>query len=243
MNLLRSAFKFFVLILTMGMLASASPSHAMPAMEPLFTVTHLCPSPLTGPAGRLTYGSALSFGVTDFLEVHTNLIRDFYQIFNVGAKLSIVNEEGFAGGLTFSAQTYNTRALDPNATAAQVTTYQPGVATAFRIVPRRLVAFVAGQINIEQTATAGSPSTGFLTGTQVQGDLTWAYMSPRKTRTGAAIGSQAVSAGVTYDFTYAQLGFGLSHHWPGFHLGLHYYPNGGAQKFLPILTGGGSVQF
>ena len=231
------------LVTTLFLVATPVQTTAMTAMEPVFYLTHMCPSPITTSAGRLTYGTELAFGVTDFFQVGTNLLRDFYQIFNANAKLGILNGERFAAGLLFQAQTYNMRAIDPAAANIQVSTFQPGIASAISLVPGRVAWFIAGQFNIEQTSSAGSPPSGYLTGTLLQSDLTWAYSVARTTKTGARIGGNALAAGISFDVTYAQFGIGLSHHWPGFHLGIHYYPNGGNQKVLPILTGGGSVQF
>lgn len=242
MKTLARSWLLFLTLFGVGMGVPAGPSHASAPMEPLFTMTHLCPSPITVDSGQFSYGSEITLGITDFFQVGTHLVRDFYQVLNANAKLSLLNLETFALALTFQAQTYNMRALDASSASTQVTSYQPGAVAGFSWIPNKLVLFVAAQASFAQVSEAGGPVSGFLSGTTVMTDLSWGYLPTRKTRTGTRQGGQTLSAGLSYDFTYAQLGFGLSHHWPGFHLGVHYYPNGGAQKFLPILTGGGTFR-
>jgi hypothetical protein len=54
---------------------------------------------------------------------------------------------------------------------------------------------------------------------------------------------RAIAAGVSYDFTFDLLGFGMSHHWPNFQVGFHYYPKADNDRAIPILAGGGTFTF
>src|SRR3990172_10717144 len=75
--------------------------------SPVFGYTHLMPSPLTLPAGRLSYGTAFSFGVTDFLQIGTDVVRDAYGVLNANAKIGLVAREGFAAALTLGFEKFN----------------------------------------------------------------------------------------------------------------------------------------
>ena len=50
-----------------------------------------------------------------------------------------------------------------------------------------------------------------------------------------------LSTGLTYDFTFKIYGVGISHHWSGFQVGLHYYPDASKYRVMPILVGGAVV--
>src|SRR3954471_24473890 len=75
--------------------------------NPLFGYTHLLPSPFTLSAGRVMLGTTSGIGVTDFLEVDTNIISDFFQIYNGRARLSVLDFPGFAAGLYLGYQNVN----------------------------------------------------------------------------------------------------------------------------------------
>src|SRR4051812_18509811 len=77
--------------------------------NPLFGYTHLLPSPFTLPAGRLALGTGAAFGVTDFLQIGTDLFRDLYKVYNANLKVSLLSYPDFAAALTGSYFTYNTQ--------------------------------------------------------------------------------------------------------------------------------------
>lgn len=204
--------------------------------NPLFAYTHLTPSPFTLPAGRIILGTDVAFGVTDFLQVGTRLINDFFKIYNANAKLSLLDYKQFAMGLTLGVQTYNLHDINSSNPDLQVTSWQPGAVTAFELLPY-VALFVGGNLNMTQTTLNrdGLRTSGYAQGAVINTDLSWAY-NPHKDRVG-----NVLSGGLSYDFTYKLFGMGVSHHWKGFHVGLHYYPNATENKVLPILSGGAVV--
>jgi hypothetical protein len=221
-----------VLLIALGVVRSDA---ALGAMNPLFAYPHLLPSPFTLPAGRLVYGTSVAFGVTDFFTIGTNILRDFYKIYNVGAKVSILDTEIFAAAATLGYETFNYSAvtgLDPDVT---VSSWQPGAVTSLAL-HERVALFVGGNLSITKISLPDEGS-GYLHGAQVESDLAWAYHPPTKKRSIVNV----ISAGASYDLTYKIYGVGLSHHWPGFQLGLHYFPNAKRDRFLPIIAGGGGM--
>ncbi len=204
--------------------------------NPLFGYSHLAPSPFTLRAGRIVLGTSIALGVTDFLQIGTHVIYDFYKIYNGNAKLSILDFKEFAMALTLSYQTYNLVDLSVTNPNTQINAWMPGMVLAFALVPEVAV-FVAPNLNFSQvTVNTNSLSTsGFVHGASVETDISWSY-NPHKKRLG-----NVLSAGASYDFTYSIYGVGVSHHWPGFHLGIHYYPNVSTYPVLPIISGGAVV--
>lgn len=202
----------------------------------------MLPSPFTLPAGTLVYGTDLALGLTDFLQVGTNLWLDLGRVYNANVKASLIDQPVFAFALTGAYQTYNLSdfsALNPD---VQVQAYQPGAVAAVELLPS-LAWFVGGNLNFTQRTltTQGVQTSGLVQGARGETDLTWEYSgggSGKRKRQG-----NALSAGVSYDFSYKLYGVGLSHHWPGFHLGVHVYPDASENKVQPILAGGGSIQF
>lgn len=227
-------------ILGMGALLSAGQIQTAHAggSNPLFGYTHLMPSPYTLPAGRLVFGTDVALGVTDFLQVGTNVIRDIYQVYNVNAKISLIDYPVFAMGLTGGWETFNYRDIDPRNPNIQQTTWLPGMVMAFELLPR-VALFTGGNVSVTEVdaSTDGIETSGYFRGSSVQADLSWAYNPPSKKK---GVGN-VLSGGVSYDVTYKLLGVGVSHHWSGFHLGIHYYPNADRYRVQPILSGGGAI--
>jgi hypothetical protein len=252
---------------------------------PIVGYTHLLPGPRTLPQGRLAYGTVFAFGVTDFLQVSTNVLRDAFKLFNAQAKLSVIGLDKFALTPFVSFETYNLKDVYTSNPDRRFTSWQPGVVTALELFPELSVA-IGGNLNYQrpEPLTEGIETSGYLRGAMAEIDLSWAYLTsggssggaqPRedsgtnpeedytahdstgralaqtrgarksapRTSTGKLNIKNAVSAGVSYDFTYDLVGLGISHHWKGFQLGVHYYPTADRYKFLPIVTGGGSVDF
>ncbi len=207
------------------------------ATNALFGYTHMQPSPLTLSAGQLVFGTDLALGVTDFFQVGTGLLRDFYQVYNANAKLSFYESDDIAFALTGAWQHFNYRDIYSSNPDLTVTTWQPGAVVGIAPV-KELAWFVAGNLNFTRAnlVTDGIQTSGFVRGAGLGSDLSWAYGSGKRS------GGNALSTGVTYDMTYHILGVGLSHHWPGFHLGIHYYVNADRRALQPILAGGGSIQ-
>jgi hypothetical protein len=189
------------------------------------------------PGGTLALGTTMSLGVTDFFQVGTDIYRDFYKVFNAHAKISLIDYPDFAMGLTGGWESYNFHDISNYNPDVQVTSWQPGVATAYAL-HKRLALFVGGHLSFTNVTvhTTGDPVSGLIEGAAGGADLSWAYNPPKKRGIG-----NVLSGGVTYDFTYRIFGFGVSHHWRGFHIGLHYYPQAADYKVLPIISGGVTV--
>ena len=213
-------------------------ARASEVANPLFAYTHLLPSPFTVPAGRLSYGTDVALGVTDFFQVGSGILRDAYRFYNVNAKLALVDYPEFALALTGSYEFYNYHDISPDNPDLKVTAWQPGIVTAFELFPR-FAMFVGGNVDISNAnlVTNGIQTSGYTHGAQVESDISWAYNPPSKKKHYGNV----LSAGATYDLTYKIYGIGLSHHWPGFHLGIHYYPNADQYRVLPIIAGGGAI--
>jgi hypothetical protein len=204
--------------------------------NPLFGYTHLLASPFTLPAGRVSFGTEVAVGVTDFLQIGTNLVSDAYQVYNAYAKLSLLDFPAFAMGLTLGYQTFNYNNLNASNPDLQVTSWLPGVVTSYAL-HKNLAVFVGANANLSKQTllSEGVQVSGYFQGATVESDLSWAY-NPHKDRVG-----NVLSGGVSYNLSYQLIGVGLSHHWRGFHIGLHYYPNADENRILPIIAGGTSV--
>jgi hypothetical protein len=233
--------RIVILLLIVALLVrpGARPAQASEGLNPVFSYTHLMPSPFTLPAGRLVFGTDVALGITDFFQVGTSLIRDVYKFYNVGAKASLVDTQEFALAATLGFQTYNLNDIDPRNPDFKVTSWMPGLVTAFELAPR-LALITGGNLHFSQAdlRTDGIETSGYAQGAHLGADLAWAYNpSSGKKR----VSQNAFAVGATYDTTYQVYGVGLSHHWPGFQLGIHYYPNASQYRVMPIIAGGGAL--
>ncbi len=219
------------------------------ADQPLFAYTHLTPSPFTLPAGRVSMGTTISIGITNFLQLSTDLLRDAYQIFNANLKVSVIRSERFAAAVFVSYENYNLTALSSLNPSVQIESWQPGGVIGLAISDAFAV-FATGRYDASQSTSllTGAAVSGYTHSTSVGLDLSWAYQrnsgnsenpesqsdSPSRL---VAMGN-VLSLGSTYDFGYEIPGVGISHHWPGFQLGLHYYFKTNSNSVLPIFAGG-----
>ena len=225
--------KFFRSIAISAILVLSPLSREAPCAEnPVFSYTHLLPSPYTLRAGRFVIGTDTALGLTDFLQIGTNVVLDIYQTYNAQAKLSLLDFPEFALALTGGWLNYNYANYSVNNPNIQVTSWLPGAVTAFGVFPY-FALFVGGNLNFTKAIlTPGVIDTsGYIRGAGAEMDMSWAYNPHRN-----SIGN-VLSAGVTYDFSYQLFGVGVSHHWKGFHLGIHYYPNAQTYRVLPIIAG------
>jgi len=207
--------------------------------NPLFFHTHLLPSPYTVQAGYLSYGTTIAYGITDQVQVSTNVLKDFYQIYNVDVKLALADYQDFATALTLGYETFNYKNISSSNPDLSVSSVKPGFIVAISVSDPVAIYF-GGSWSVSQTRFLGSgvEISGLLHGILTQTDIAWRYQDIDEN--GHA---NVLAAGATYDVVYKTFGVGLSHHWPGFHLGAHYYPNATEGKIQPILTGGGGIQF
>jgi hypothetical protein len=225
-----------ILLALVLLTASVVPSaQAADETNPLFGYTHLLSTPLTLPGGRIILGTDVAYGITDFLQVGTSLLYDIYQVYNAEVKINVVNVHEFALALTGGWQSYNYDNIAPANPSIQVTSWQPGAVIGYELLPN-LAHFIGANLSYANTTqnVAGTLLSGYVKGAQVESDLSWAH-GPEKRPT-----MLVLSGGLSYDFTYKIVGFGVSYHVPGLHFGIHYYPNADQYKVQPILVGGTS---
>ena len=203
----------------------------------LFSYTHLLPSPFTIPARNVAIGTVTGMGLTDFFDIETNLISDFFQIYNAKARFSLLDFKKFAAGVYLGYQNVNLNNLSPGNPSTTISAWMPGATVGVEVVPWVAVFFgfqlFYPNINV---IDSGIDVSGYLEGAQGELDVSWAY-NPHGSRIG-----NVFSGGVSYNTTFSFYGLGVSHHWPGFHIGLHYYPNAQNLKVLPIFSGGGTFE-
>jgi hypothetical protein len=219
-----------------GARASKAAESSSRVENPLFSYTHLLPSPFTLPAGTLVLGTEAAFGLTDFLQVSTNIVSDFLQVFNAQAKVSLLDYQEFALAVTGGWQSYNRNNFDSSAPSQQITSWLPGVVAGVAVAPT-VAWFVGANLNYtSQTIVVDNvPISGYFRGAQVESDINWAYYQTKSGNT------NVLAAGVSYDITYKIFGVGLSHYFKNFKLGVHYYPNSTREKFLPIISGSAAI--
>jgi hypothetical protein len=240
--------KLLVLVSAIATLLAASVAPVESDAAEIFGYTHMQSSPLTLSAGRLAIGTSVAYGVTDFLQIGTNVIDDIYKIANVNAKLGMVELEEFALAPTVVFQTYNLHDIVDTNPDLRTYSWLPGLTAAFA-VSSNFAIFAGGNLNYShpEPKTENIVKSGYYRGAQIGSDLSLAYNSAaggssKKRQPSASSGiGNVVSAGVTYDLTYKVFGIGLSHHWPGFRLGAHVYPNADRNQVMPIVGVGASV--
>ena len=257
----QTAFQIAVVLVSLFCFSRAL--HASSFSNPLFGYTHMLQSPLTLPAGKFIIGTGTAIGVTDFFQVGTNLLDNFYQVYNLDAKLGFFDFDVFAFALTGAVQYYNLNTYSSSNPNQWTIGYMPGLVTAMAFHPQ-FALFMGGNFIIQQPPmdTSNITTSGLVHGAVGEVDLSWAYYPPAQGKakggreTAAArnddSGSNSagwtplrpvgnvLSAGVTYDFTFRLFGVGLSHHWKGLHIGVHYYPGATNFPVVPILAGGAS---
>jgi len=204
-------------------------------------VTHLLPSPYTLPAGAFSYGSSLGYGLTSFLQVGTNLFQLLNDIPNANAKINIVDLEEWAAALTFDWSKFDLTSISGR-TVGEVTSYGPGAVLSWGFY--ETLSWTNGIKLIKRNLTGtelGAEVSGLFEGTRFMSELAWLYDEGGEKK--EERNPKALAFGISYDVTYEIFGFGLSHHWPGFQLGFHYYPSADDDKWFPIINGGGTVYF
>ncbi len=211
----------------------------MAASQPILGYTHMVPTPLTLNAGTLVYGTYFGYGITDFLQIGTNIIADINQFYNADAKLNFLDTEDMALSAIVGWDHYNYNDISATNPDLAVTTWSPGLVYGYALAPR-FAWFAKGVLNYSDVTLVndGIETSGLMRGANIGSDVSWAYGS--KGTKSKELGN-VLSTGVSYDVSYKIFGVGLSHHWGGFQLGFHYYLNADKNAILPIIAGGGSV--
>jgi hypothetical protein len=226
-------FVYFLVIQPVGPTSAQDVAEVRPPY--VLTQTHLAPSPFTLLSGRVVMGSSVALGITDSIQISTDLLRDAYQIFNVGLKWSLFSNQRLAFALTFNFESYNLNILSDSNPDLQVQSWQPGAVIGLAL-NQSVAIFVYGKIDLKNSAPASAvKSSGFLHSTSGGVDLAWAY---QKESLKTQHRSNSLTLGASHDFGYQVSGVGISHHWPGFHLGIHYYLNAKSNAVWPIISGG-----
>jgi hypothetical protein len=214
------------------------PAESEDPTNPIFGYTHLLPSPLTLPAGRLVLGTEVAYGVFDSVQIGTGLLLDLYQTYNANLKINLVNLPALSIAAFASVESYNYHNYDASNPDLRVLSWRPGLVAGYELASD-FAAFIGGNLNFSRQTlvTSGATTSGYVRGAEAEYDLAWAYLHGKHGI------SNVLSGGASYDFTYKIYGFGLSHSWRGFRIGAHYYPNADKYKLQPILAGGAAVDF
>lgn len=196
--------------------------------NPAFSYTHLLPSPFNVPQGALIVGTSLTYGVFDFFQVSTDLMRTLNEQWNFQAKVPLIEYPTFMATAFVGYENFNPRnisGLNPDIRYAR---WQPGLTTAYEL-GRDMALFLGGNFSFGKDPVPVVRKSGFLRGARVEADWSWLY-NPESSR----LADNAIAAGVSYDLTYQLLGFGVTHHWRNFQLGVHY-TLADTNRFLPIV--------
>ncbi len=204
-----------------------------------FYYTHLLPSPINLAAGSWVLGTTAAYGVTDFFQVSTDVTRLIFRHWNAQAKVPLVEYPTFIASAFINFSHFNYHHLDSANPSVARTSWQPGLVTGYEIDDDQ-VFFVGGNFDLTKDEVPANyrEKSGYARGAQLEADWTWLYNPPT-----SRLADNAISAGATYDFTYKIVGVGVTHHWPTFQLGFHYYLNADHYKFLPIVNVTAGIQF
>jgi hypothetical protein len=192
-----------------------------------FPYTHLLPSPFNLPGGSYFFGTSFAYGVFDSLELSTNLARTIQQQWNFRAKVPLIEYPTFIATAFVDYNTFNAHHYSETNPDEWTKRWQPGLVTGYEITPD-IAFFLGGNFNFGKKTSPIMTTSGYLRGAQA--NMEWSYLyNPSSSR----LGNNAISVGMNYDFTYSMFGFGLTHHWKAFELGVHYtFAN--ENRFLPI---------
>jgi hypothetical protein len=200
--------------------------------NPILAYSHLQPTPYTLKAGTLVLGTQISFGLTSFLQIGTDIFRDFYKIYNANLKINFLKFEDYAMAFILGYEKYNLKDVNAQNPDIGIQTIQPGITNAIAFSKELGFTFSGSISNTKVNSNSPIYESGVLRGTRIGADLSWAYNPQPRTL------GNVLSFGTSYDLTYKMFGYGLSHHFPGFQFGVHYFPKATSNKYFPIIAGG-----
>ncbi len=206
---------------------AAPASESRGSVNAAFPYTHLLPGPFSLPQGSWVLGSSVAYGVFDSLELSSNIYRTTQQQWNLSAKVPMIEYPTFMATAFVSYESFNPRTFSDFNPDVRITRWQPGIVTAYEIASN-MAFFIGGNFNFGTEAPKVTKTTGYIKGARAEVDWSWLY-NPQSSR----LGNNALSTGFTYDFTYELFGFGITHHWNAFTLGVHY-TFADESRFLPI---------
>lgn len=207
--------------------SSQGPAYGAGESNAAFPYTHLLPSPFNIPQGAWVLGTTAAYGVFDFLQVSTNVVRLIDQHWNVEAKVPLIDFPTFMATAYVNYESYNPHHIAISNPDLNFSRWQPGIVTAYELSPD-LALFVGGNFSFGKDPVPVTTTSGYMKGARLETDISWLY-NPASSR----LGDNALSLGVTYDTTYSLFGFGISHHWRSFTAGVHY-TFADQNRFLPI---------
>ena len=192
-----------------------------------FPYTHLLPSPFNLQGGQYVIGTTAAYGILDFLQVSTNVARDLNSQWNFQAKVPLIEYPTFVASAFVDYMSFNPHSFDETNPDQRLKRWQPGLVTGYEITPD-IAFFLGGNFNFGKEGGKIITTSGYLKGAQMNMEWSWLY-NPSTSR----LGNNAIALGLKYDFTYELFGFGLTHHWRNFAVGVHYTFADRA-RFLPI---------
>lgn len=190
--------------------------------RPILSRTHILNSPITLPHMTLAYGTSLAMGLFDRFEISTNIFSDFVEVYNFQLKYNWFKSHQFASAISFGYKSYLTKS------------YNPGIV--FSYAPIDELAFITGGNLMLATSSDYKTKTinAFFPGHTTNFEI--AYMYDGRTN------GKSIAIGSSYDFTYKLFGYGISHHWKSFQLGVHVVPKAKESDIMPIIVAGGAVR-
>ena len=221
-------------LLWFGIGFSAKAGEPIPDTFEMSSFENTCQHPpLTLPKGWVISGPA-RLRPFDRWEFDADIVSMLFKVFTLGVRRNFINEESYALALGLGFEAYDPNTIDASNPDVRVWRVNPEITAGWEMLPG--LAVVAGlrpslsSYRFDETTTLKSGMTpGSVTGF----DLIWSY-NPYK-RQGKV--TNALAVGWTYDFTYRHFGFGWSHHWPGFHVGIQIYPYADRLRFIPAARG------
>ncbi|MBC7384997.1 MAG: hypothetical protein H7301_02405 [Cryobacterium sp.] len=195
--------------------------------NPAFSYTHLLPSPYNLPQGSWVLGTSAAYGLFDFLQVSTNLVRTFNQQWNFQAKVPLIDFPTFMATAYVDYESFNPSHISGLNPDFHFKRWQPGLVTAYEL-GSNVALFLGGNFNFGDDPYPVIRTSGYLKGARIEADVSWLY-NPQSSR----LANNALSFGITYDTTYDMMGFGFTHHWRSFSAGVHYTFSD-ESRFLPI---------
>ena len=197
----------------------------------VFLYTQSLPSPINLTAGHWTLGSRAAYGVADFVEISSDLVRDVSRQYVVQAKVPILEFPDFIASAFIQYSHFNLHHYDKRNPNYAISAWQPGFVTGFAL-EHDMAVFIGGNLHLSNDAFPRDAYTsGFAYGAKLNVDWSWMY-NPR----GGRLSENAISLGTSYDATLRVWGVGITHHWGVFEAGATFYPGADQYKFYPILN-------
>ena len=216
---------------------SSSPSPTSPAARneestPLvFLYTQSLPSPINLGAGQWVLGTRAAYGIADFVELSTDIVRDVTRHYTLYAKVPILEFPEFVASAFIQYSHWNLHHYDKRNPDAAIHAWQPGLVTGFEL-DHDMAIFIGGNLQLtSKTFPDDAYTSGFANGAKMNFDWSWMY-NPR----GGRLSENTLSIGTSYDVTSKIWGIGVTHHWSTFEIGASFYPGADHYKVLPILN-------